>query len=35
VVDGIRAENELLAPVFERSDLIIDTSGLSLGGLRR
>ena len=35
VVDGIRREQELLAPVLERSDLIIDTSGLSLSGLRR
>jgi UPF0042 nucleotide-binding protein len=35
VVDGIRREQELLAPVLERSDLIIDTTGLSLAGLRR
>jgi UPF0042 nucleotide-binding protein len=35
VVDGIRREQELLAPVLERSDLVIDTSGLSLTALRR
>jgi UPF0042 nucleotide-binding protein len=35
VVDGIRAERELLAPVRERADWCIDTSGLSSGGLRR
>jgi RNase adapter protein RapZ len=35
VVDGIRAELELLAPVRERSDLVIDTSALSPAGLRR
>jgi UPF0042 nucleotide-binding protein len=35
VVDGIRAEQELLAPVLQRSDLVIDTSGLSLSALRR
>jgi RNase adapter protein RapZ len=35
VVDGIRAEQELLAPVRERADLVIDTSGLSAAGLRR
>jgi UPF0042 nucleotide-binding protein len=35
VVDGIRREQELLAPVRQRSDLVIDTSGLSLGALRR
>src|SRR4051794_26774736 len=35
VVDGIRAEQELLAPVRERADLVIDTAGLSASGLRR
>jgi UPF0042 nucleotide-binding protein len=35
VVDGIRAEQELLAPVRERADLVIDTTGLSASGLRR
>jgi UPF0042 nucleotide-binding protein len=35
VVDGIRQEVELLAPVKERADLCIDTSGLSAAGLRR
>jgi UPF0042 nucleotide-binding protein len=35
VTDGIGREQELLAPVLERSDLVIDTSGLSLGALRR
>jgi RNase adapter protein RapZ len=35
VVDGIRREQELLAPVLQRSDLVIDTSGLSLTALRR
>ena len=35
VSDGIQREQELLAPVLERSDLVIDTSGLSLGALRR
>jgi UPF0042 nucleotide-binding protein len=35
VIDGIRAEGELLAPVKERADLCIDTSGLSAAGLRR
>jgi UPF0042 nucleotide-binding protein len=34
VVDGIRREEELLAPVRERSDTVIDTSGLSPAGLR-
>jgi UPF0042 nucleotide-binding protein len=34
-VDGIRAELELLAPVRERADLVIDTSGLSAAALRR
>jgi UPF0042 nucleotide-binding protein len=35
VTDGIRAEVELLAPVKERADLVIDTSGLSAAALRR
>jgi RNase adapter protein RapZ len=35
VVDGILAEQELLAPVRERADLVIDTTGLSAAGLRR
>jgi len=35
VVDGIRREQELLAPVRDRADLVIDTSGLSPAALRR
>ena len=35
VVDGIRAEQELLAPVRLRANLVIDTSGLSATALRR
>jgi UPF0042 nucleotide-binding protein len=35
VVDGIRREQELLAPVRDRGDLVIDTSGLSAAALRR
>ena len=35
VVDGIRAEIELLAPVRERADIVIDTTGLSAAALRR
>jgi len=35
VTDGIRAEEKLLAPVKERADLVIDTSGLSAAALRR
>jgi len=35
VADGIRSELALLAPVKERADLCIDTSGLSAAGLRR
>jgi len=35
VGDGIRAEQELLAPVRERADLVIDTTGLSATALRR
>ena len=34
VVDGIRREIELMAPVKERADTCIDTSGLSATGLR-
>src|SRR3954466_14391555 len=35
VIDGIHREQELLAPVKDRADLCIDTSGLSPSGLRR
>ena len=35
VIDGIRAEQELLAPVRQRADIVIDTSGLSAAALRR
>jgi RNase adapter protein RapZ len=35
VTDGIERERNLLAPVRERADWCIDTSGLSAGGLRR
>jgi RNase adapter protein RapZ len=35
VVDGIRREQELLAPVSDRADVAIDTSGLSPAALRR
>src|SRR3954447_10437854 len=35
VIDGIRLEHELLAPVRERADECIDTSGLSASALRR
>jgi RNase adapter protein RapZ len=35
VVDGVRHEVELMAPVRERADTCIDTSGLSANGLRR
>jgi RNase adapter protein RapZ len=35
VVDGIRREQELLASVRERGDIVIDTSGLSASSLRR
>jgi UPF0042 nucleotide-binding protein len=35
VADGIRSEQGLLAPVKERADICIDTSGLSPAGLRR
>jgi UPF0042 nucleotide-binding protein len=35
VVDGIHSEQQVLAPVRERADLVIDTSGLSPTALRR
>jgi RNase adapter protein RapZ len=35
VVDGIRREQDLLVPVRDRADIVIDTSGLSAGALRR
>lgn len=35
VVDGIRAEIDLLEPVRARADIVIDTSGLSATALRR
>jgi RNase adapter protein RapZ len=35
IVDGIRAERELLAPLRERADLVIDTSDQSGAELRR
>ncbi|HEY5943047.1 MAG TPA: RNase adapter RapZ [Solirubrobacterales bacterium] len=35
IVDGIRAERELLAPLRERADKVIDTSDLTGGELRR
>ena len=35
IVDGIRAERELLAPLRERADVVMDTSGLTGGALRR
>jgi UPF0042 nucleotide-binding protein len=35
IVDGIRAERELLAPLRERADVVMDTSDLSGGTLRR
>src|SRR3954452_1709552 len=35
VVDGVRRERELLAPVRERADWCIDTSALSSAGVRR
>jgi UPF0042 nucleotide-binding protein len=35
VVDGIHSEQQMLAPVRERADLVIDTSGVSPGALRR
>ena len=35
IVDGIRAERELLAPLRERADVVMDTSDLTGGMLRR
>ncbi|MFN8216488.1 MAG: RNase adapter RapZ [Solirubrobacterales bacterium] len=35
IVDGIRAERERLAPLRERADIVIDTSDLTGGELRR
>jgi UPF0042 nucleotide-binding protein len=35
VVRGIKREAELLGPVRERADVVIDTTGLSASGLRR
>ena len=35
IVDGIRAERERLAPLRERADVVIDTSALTGGALRR
>jgi UPF0042 nucleotide-binding protein len=35
IVDGIREERELLAPLRERADVIIDTTALTGGALRR
>src|SRR4029079_17321763 len=35
ITDGIRAERSLLAPLRERADLVIDTSDLTGGALRR
>jgi UPF0042 nucleotide-binding protein len=35
IVDGIREERSLLAPLRERADLVIDTTGLTGGALRR
>src|SRR4051812_7679905 len=35
VTDGIQAELEMLAPVRERAEYVIDTSGLSAAALRR
>ena len=35
IVDGIRAERELLAPLRARADMVMDTSGLTGGQLRR
>jgi UPF0042 nucleotide-binding protein len=34
IVDGIRAERELLAPLRARADIVMDTSDLSSGALR-
>src|SRR5262245_5641473 len=35
IVDGIRAERELLAPLRERADVVMDTTGSTGGQLRR
>ena len=35
IVDGIRAERELLAPLRERADVVMDTTDLTGGELRR
>ena len=35
IVDGIREEGELLAPLRERADVVIDTTDLTGGELRR
>jgi UPF0042 nucleotide-binding protein len=35
IVDGIREERELLAPLRERADIVIDTTSLTGGALRR
>jgi UPF0042 nucleotide-binding protein len=35
IVDGIRAERELLSPLRARADVVMDTSGLTGGQLRR
>jgi UPF0042 nucleotide-binding protein len=35
VADGVAREQELLAPVRERADTVIDTTGLSASALRR
>jgi UPF0042 nucleotide-binding protein len=35
IIDGIRAERELLAPLRERADVVMDTSDLTGGSLRR
>ncbi|HEY7891600.1 MAG TPA: RNase adapter RapZ [Solirubrobacteraceae bacterium] len=35
VAEGVSAERELLAPVRERADLVIDTTGMSAAALRR
>jgi UPF0042 nucleotide-binding protein len=35
IVDGIREERELLAPLRERADVVVDTTSLTGGALRR
>jgi UPF0042 nucleotide-binding protein len=35
IVDGIREEREMLSPLRERADVVIDTTDLTGGGLRR